>query len=450
MSDRLLSESVSNNWKEGGLTLFTVRKTIEFAKFMVRNGILTISTALLIVFSFRVMLGDLDTTWQQFVPVFLFVLAITSLFFFVIYRQGRKLRSEQEQLANVFKHSSDGIFVVDRGVNIVRINPAAQKIMNLDEDEVPSNFCSMCSNYPGLNKLCSYQNCFVHETSSQPVELQLITPHGEVKSINASVSHYVDPMRGPLSVLRIQEVEEERLEEQHQISKMITHSILSAQENERKRISRELHDGIGQSLYSILIHSEMMKANLEDENQRDEDHIVNIELEQKLDSLQDSIRNTIEDIRDLSSELRPAALDDIGLVAALRNYFRVYGQKFGIQVHFKVEGESGRMMATLETAFYRIVQEALTNTAKYSHTEVVDVQLNLQSQMAKLQIRDYGIGFVITSELRQGVGLYSMEERVKILGGNFDIQSNLGQGTTILVQVPIIDSVEYVSEEELA
>jgi len=409
----------------------TYQKTKTFVRFMVKNGILTICTTLIIVFSIRAILHEGNRSWLNFVPIFLFVLMITSLFFFIIYWQSHKLRSEQELLSNVFKHSPDGILVLDHALNIVRMNPVAGQMMQMDNESVTLNFCNLCSNYPGLNKLCSYQNCFITEPSSQAVELQLTTPSGLTKSMNASVSQYKDPMYGLLNIIRMQEVEEQRQEEQHQIAKMITHSILSAQENERKRISRELHDGIGQSLYSILIQTEVLKASLESEDHPQAD--------EPLDVLQESIRHTIEDIRDLSVELRPSALDDIGLVAALRNYIRLYGQKFGIQVLFTIEGDSGRLPAAHEIAFYRIVQEALTNAAKYSHTEVVDVRLKLLPTFAELHIRDYGVGFVITTELRQGVGLYSMEERVNILGGEFDMQSTPGQGTAIQVKVPIGD-----------
>ncbi|WCF06016.1 histidine kinase [Paenibacillus thiaminolyticus] len=429
--------------------MFMFRKTAGFARFMVWNGMLTIGTTFIIVLVIRATLGGWNTEWHHYIPTFLFVLIITTLFFFLIYSQGRRLRSEQEQLANMFKHTTDGVMVLDSEMNIIRMNQAAQTILKLDEQSALSNFCGMCSNYPGLNKLCSYQHCFTQDAISQPTELQLVTPDGEPKSVNASVSHYIDPVHGRLSILRMQEVEATRLDEQHQIAKMITHSILSAQENERKRISRELHDGIGQSLYSILIHTEMVKQQLEDEmTGTDEAECGNMNtIDDQMDILQDAIRNTIEDIRDLSAELRPAALDDIGLVAALRIYFRAYGQKFGIQVHFKVNGDSSRMPATQETAFYRIVQEALTNAAKYSHTDVVDVQLKLAPAEAWLSIRDYGIGFEITPELRKGVGLYSMEERVNILGGTFNIQSAPGAGTSIHVRVPL-DGARSDAEEE--
>jgi two-component system, NarL family, sensor histidine kinase NreB len=410
-----------------GMTTF--QKTKTFVRFMVKNGILAVTTTLIIVLAIRAILHEQERGWLEYVPIFLFVLMIITLFFFMIYWQSHKLRSEQELLANVFTHSPDGILVLDQELNIVRMNPVAGQMMQIGEEAAALNFCSVCSNYPGLHKLCSYQNCFITEPGAQVMTLQLTTPSGTKKSMNASLSQYQDPIYGPLNILRMQEVEGQRQEEQNQIARMITHSILSAQENERKRISRELHDGIGQSLYSILIQTEIIKASQETEEEAAED--------EPMTALQESIRHTIEDIRDLSAELRPSALDDIGLVPALRNYVRLYGQKFGIQVLFTMEGDSGRLPAAHEIALYRIVQEALTNAAKYSQTEVVDVKLKLQQEFAELVICDYGTGFVITTELRQGVGLYSMEERVNILGGEFEIESTPGEGTVIRVKVPI-------------
>lgn len=410
----------------------TAHKTKAFMKFMVKNGILTISMTLIIVFAIRAIEQQENRLFINNVLIFLFVLVITTLFFFIIYWQSHKLRSEQKLFSNVFQHSPDGILVTDSKLNIIRMNPTARQLLKLDEDPVSVNFCSHCSNYAGLNKLCSYQKCFVTEPESQLTEVQLTTTSGITKSVSASVSQYKDPVYGPLNIIRFQEVEKERQEEQHKIAKMITHSILSAQENERKRLSRELHDGIGQSLYSILIQTEVVKSLLENTNEPS--------IDEPLDALQESIRLTIEDIRDLSGELRPSSLDDIGLVPALRNYVRQYGQKFGIQVLLTLEGDSARLPAAYEIAFYRIIQEALINAAKYSQTEVIEVKLKLKPTCAELYIRDYGVGFEMTSELRQGVGLYSMEERVNILQGEFNIESYPSEGTIIEVKVPISDT----------
>lgn len=401
-----------------------------FTQFLIKKGVLTLTMTFLIVLSIRAIgLQDYPQTWTEVVSIFLFVLIITTLFLFVIYWQSHKLRSEQELFTNVFQHSPDGIVLTDSELNIIRMNSAARQLLNMEEDPVTVQFCAHCSNYAGLNKLCSYQQCFVTDPETGYIEVQLKAANGVTRSMKASVSQYKDPVYGLLHIVRFQEVEKARQKEQRKITKMITHSILSAQENERKRISRELHDGIGQSLYSILIQTEVLKTSLEIEESSP--------AENQMEELQESIRHTIEDIRDLSVELRPSALDDIGLVAALRNYVRLYGQKFGIQVVLTIEGDSGLLPSAHEIAFYRIIQEALINAAKYSQTEVVEVKLKVEDPAAELQIQDYGVGFELTQEQRQGVGIYSMEERVNILQGEFEIESVPGKGTYIAVKVPL-------------
>lgn len=401
-----------------------------FTQFLIKKGVLTLTMTFLIVLSIRAIgLQDYPQTWTEVVSIFLFVLIITTLFLFVIYWQSHKLRSEQELFTNVFQHSPDGIVLTDSELNIIRMNSAARQLLNMEEDPVTVQFCAHCSNYAGLNKLCSYQQCFVTEPEAGYIEVQLKAANGVTRSMKASVSQYKDPVYGLLHIVRFQEVEKARQIEQRKITKMITHSILSAQENERKRISRELHDGIGQSLYSILIQTEVLKTSLVIEESSP--------AENQMEELQESIRHTIEDIRDLSVELRPSALDDIGLVAALRNYVRLYGQKFGIQVVLTIEGDSGLLPSAHEIAFYRIIQEALINAAKYSQTEVVEVKLKVEDPAAELQIQDYGVGFELTQEQRQGVGIYSMEERVNILQGEFEIESVPGKGTYIAVKVPL-------------
>jgi two-component system, NarL family, sensor histidine kinase NreB len=260
-------------------------------------------------------------------------------------------------------------------------------------------------------------------------EVSVRTVGGGVQSVAVAASMYKDPDGRPWNILRIGELKEERRDEKERIAKMMTHSILQAQERERKRISRELHDGIGQSLYSTLIHLDVIAGTLEE----GEDHPA----WKRIDDLQHTLRQTIEDIRHLSAELRPSVLDDMGLLAALRNYIQTFGEKFGIQVNFSYEGDRSRLPASYETALYRIAQEALTNAAKYAETDRVDVALLQEGEEVVFSVRDYGIGFDSGGLERRGVGLYSMEERAEILDGSFALDSEEGKGTTIMVRLPL-------------
>jgi len=210
---------------------------------------------------------------------------------------------------------------------------------------------------------------------------------------------------------------------------MITHSIFQAQERERKLISRELHDGIGQSLFGILLQAEFIKSIPRNKN----------ELDIQLEKHQRMITQTIEDVRNLSSELRPSTLDDHGLIVTLKNFIRDFSNRFGMQINFTFKGCNERLPSSIETALYRIAQEALINAAKYSSAERIDIVIDVDKNSDKviLSISDFGKGFELNPSNRNGVGIYSMEERASILGGDFSIVSEIGKGTQIQVIIPI-------------
>jgi two-component system, NarL family, sensor histidine kinase NreB len=401
---------------------------------MVTNGLLTIFTSIIIIASIFSMIGIDRISFSSMVSVFIFVLSTTTLFFAIIYRQGRQLRAEQEQQSTVFEHISDGILIINEDYEVVRFNPAAQRMLKISEDMNSLDFCTVCSNYPGVGKMCTYEDCFLMHHSNQSVEMQMKALDGKTSPMSVATSRFIGPDNKPWTVLSMHEVSRSRKDESNRMAKMITHSIMQAQENERKRISRELHDGIGQSLYSILIQLEVMQPLLADKE----------EASLHLDQVLHSIRSTIEDIRKLSVELRPSALDDMGLVAALRTYFSNYQKKFGVSVNFMFDGDKKRFPSTVDTALYRIVQEALTNTAKYAQTDRIDIVLSRTPVDIQLVIKDHGQGFEVEDPTRRGVGLYSMEERAAILGGTFRIVSFQNEGTTIEVKIPLQEGGETI------
>ena len=141
----------------------------------------------------------------------------------------------------------------------------------------------------------------------------------------------------------------------------------------------------------------------------------------------------------MAVELRPSVLDDLGLIAALKSYIKAYGDTFGIQINFNYTGEKKRLPSIMETALYRIAQEALTNIAKYADTDRVDLSMFKNDQEFILKVKDYGKGFSIdeVTHKEKGIGLYSMEERAAMLNGTFHITSQIGSGTEIEVRIPL-------------
>ena len=207
--------------------------------------------------------------------------------------------------------------------------------------------------------------------------------------------------------------------------------LVNAQEFERRRIARELHDQLGQQLTSFRMKLEALKE--ENPNRQPVQDKVSelLLLTTRLDS----------NIDFLAWELRPVALDDLGLAAALRNYTVRWAQQFGKTAQFHTSGfEDRRPDHQIETNLYRIAQEALNNVAKHSHATQVDVILERRDHQAVLIIEDNGVGFdVIDDPTSDGdrMGLTGMRERAALIGGALEIESTLKNGTTVLVRVPL-------------
>lgn len=201
--------------------------------------------------------------------------------------------------------------------------------------------------------------------------------------------------------------------------KMMMNRVIQIQEQERKRFSRELHDGIGQSLFALLIQLDQMT-------------IMNPVPE--LEKLRRNVSNIMADVRGLAWELRPSVLDDLGVIPAIRSYLDNYSQHYGINVGFECNLRT-RLDVYKETTIYRIIQEALTNAGKYADVMEAQVTVRETETNVEVSIMDNGKGF--TRDRRtKGVGLFSMEERARGVGGRLEIESSPGSGTLVTFMIP--------------
>lgn len=219
----------------------------------------------------------------------------------------------------------------------------------------------------------------------------------------------------------------------------LLHQVVQAQERERQRIARELHDGTGQSLTALGLGfaaaSESVHKN------------PDIAAKQLTELKKTSMR-ALEELRDLIANLRPSLLDDLGLVPALQSQVNDFERRMArselpIRARLHVEGESLRLSPDIENITYRIAQEALTNVAKHAEANKVDIYLRFGDRCLDLQVVDNGKGFDVEKALdptskRRAWGLLGMQERVALVGGQFNIYSNEGQGTTIDVHLPLV------------
>ncbi|MGJ7919361.1 sensor histidine kinase [Neobacillus sp. LXY-4] len=206
---------------------------------------------------------------------------------------------------------------------------------------------------------------------------------------------------------------------QEELQKMASR-IIDVQEEERKKISRNLHDGLGQNLYSHLITINLLKSQME--------HPL-------IEQMHREAAQLIEEVREISWELRPAVLDDLGLVPAIRSYLARFSEYYGIDVQFESQIHK-RYNITIDLTIYRIIQEALTNVRKYADTDKVCINLTEKENVVNVIIKDYGKGFDLKLVSR-GVGIFSMEERAHAVGGIFKIESIPGKGTKICLEIPL-------------
>jgi two-component system sensor histidine kinase UhpB len=203
-------------------------------------------------------------------------------------------------------------------------------------------------------------------------------------------------------------------------------AVLDAQEEERRRISRELHDDTAQTLTSLLLYAKAL-----------EQGDAPADVREALAELREEVARSLEGVRRMARELRPSALDDLGLVAALDGYTHELARRSGLGIGFE-SACGGRLPPHVELVLYRIAQEALTNAAKHARAARVRVALVREPGAVTLTVHDDGRGFdprVI--DPGHGVGLFSMRERAELAGGSLHLSSAPGRGTTVSVRVPL-------------
>ncbi len=218
--------------------------------------------------------------------------------------------------------------------------------------------------------------------------------------------------------------------------------IIETQENERRRISRELHDEIGQALYAIKFNLEMVDKDLPP---------AAAAVRGRLEEAKFLSGQTLTAMRQLSQDLRPTMLDDLGLVPTLRWYIQNFSNRLGICSNFEAVGLEGKLSPQIETAFYRIVQEALNNIAKHAQADRVEIALVKKDSRIYASVQDNGKGFDVDKVVHpeapeRGFGIVGIQERVSLLGGQLEIQSRPGFGTLISIEIPC-ESVREEDEE---
>lgn len=203
--------------------------------------------------------------------------------------------------------------------------------------------------------------------------------------------------------------------------------IIEAQEEERKRIAREIHDGPAQAIANVLLKAELCEKLINKDVEKSKEELKN---------LKDIAQGSLKEVRKIIYDLRPSTLDDLGLIPAVSRYVTNFIKETGINVELSVFSDYKRLNPEIEITCYRVIQEALTNIYKHSKANNAIVKLEFGDCFISIIIKDDGVGFN-SDTYENGFGLLGMRERVQILNGKFEVNSSLNEGTQIYVSIPL-------------
>ena len=250
--------------------------------------------------------------------------------------------------------------------------------------------------------------------------------NGNYYWVDTTIVPFLNAAGKPYQYLSIRHEVTARRQAEEELQLLLS-QMMRIQEEERRRFSRDLHDGIGQSLFSLLISV---------------DAVLSSGAYDHLNKVREQIANLMADVRGLAWELRPSVLDDLGVIPALRTYLDTYSKHYGIQVAFSSNLKK-RLNIQEETTIYRVIQEALTNVGRYADVSEASVDVRDNDSHVQVSIEDQGKGFVRDGS-KEGVGLFSMEERARAIGSELHIHSVPGQGTRVSLIIPQQQSGESI------
>jgi two-component system sensor histidine kinase DegS len=210
--------------------------------------------------------------------------------------------------------------------------------------------------------------------------------------------------------------------------------VIEAQENERQRLARQMHDGPAQSLTNLILQAEICERLFDTDP---------IQARVELGNLKNAVNITFQKIRDFILTLRPMMLDDLGLMPTLKQYAQDFEEKTKLSTNFTVMGRETRLPSHSEVTLFRVIQELLTNVRTHAHATHVQVTLDFQDNLVAAIVEDDGSGFDVAeaqspTQMRKGLGLPTIQERAEMLGGRVQIESRIGRGTKVRIEIPTV------------
>lgn len=406
------------------------------------RGAFYISLAAVVIMLPKAIFFSENTTGAVFETGVVFLVGNVLTFSFVSLRREREyrkrleaiqedLRVSEERYRKLFENAIDGIWIHDLDGNFISFNKAAEKMIGYTTDEIFKMNAKEFLSQESLELAHGVRNKLLNnEPVEQPYEQRVFRKDGREIFIQLSTSLVYDKGK-PVGFQNIARdiTEQRRLNE---YLHFYLQQATRAQEEERKRISHELHDDTIQALVVLSRQLDALASGGKD---------VSVEVRQKLEELWDQTDSILQGVRRLSQDLRPAAIDRLGLLPAIRWLAEDSERYSGIKTRVNVIGKEHRLPEEVAIALYRIIQEALRNVSRHSEATRAGIIIEFHDQKTRITICDNGKGFTLPGQVgdlaRLGkLGLAGMQERAQLVGGTIFVESIPGRGTTIAVEAP--------------
>jgi PAS domain S-box-containing protein len=365
-------------------------------------------------------------------------------------RAERRLRRSEEKFKTLFGIAPVGISVLDRQRNVIDANPALEQITRLSREELLSGAhrdrtILNADGTPAPPHKLPSERAMAEKRPVNDVEAGIVLENGEIIWTQVSAAPLALPDAS--AVVITQDITERKraakeLEEANHQLRILSRQLFHIQEEERRHLARELHDEIGQTLTAAKINLKIIAPD------------VPAGIVGRLDDSVQLLDRLLRQVRELSLNLRPPLLDELGLVPTLRWLVDQQAQRAGLRVTFTANVDDLDMDPDAQTACFRVAQEAITNVIRHARARNVTVDLRREVERLTLSVRDDGAGFdpaMIQQRTAQDLtlGLVSMKERALLVGGGFELRSAPGQGTEIRAWFPLPNG-EHSSKMETA
>lgn len=344
---------------------------------------------------------------------------------------AEELRASEARYRELFENAHDAIWLHSLEGNVITANKAAEKLTGYSHDELRHMDVRTFLSVESHNLATQIREKLLgNEPVSQPYEQRIIRKDGSEAFIQLTTSVvYSNSKPAAFQHIARDVSEERRLQEN---LRFYLHQATRAQEEERRRISRELHD---ETIQALVVLSRRLDALASGSNGLSENTRL------RLEELREQTNNIMRGVRRLSQDLRPAALDRLGLLSALEWLASDVAEYSGIATRVRVVGNERRLAEEIELVLFRITQEALRNVWRHSHATQTEITVEFNEDKTRISIQDNGRGFDIPRTMgdlaREGkLGLAGMQERAGLIGGKLFAQSEPGKGTTITVELP--------------